>query len=276
MKLCYIFRMKEWNSNLYDGSHAFVSELGKGVLSLLQPRQDERIIDLGCGTGDLAVEIAGSGARVVGVDASEEMLRRAREKWSGDFPDIRFERADIRNLSRYSGFDAAFSNATLHWVKEAEQAAKQIAGVLRPGGRFVAEFGGYRNVEQICRALTEAANAAGLGIEYPWYYPEADEYRVVLEKAGFEVQMLQWFRRPTDLGLDGLANWYAMFVKGWWNPTMQRDDNGRDDSAVRYRERQSFEHIRNEIFKTAVQNYALSGHGNTADYVRLRVVATRL
>jgi ubiquinone/menaquinone biosynthesis C-methylase UbiE len=216
MKLCYIFRMKEWNSNLYDGSHAFVSELGKGVLSLLQPRQDERIIDLGCGTGDLAVEIAASGARVVGVDASEEMLRRARDKWSGDFPDIRFEKADILDLSRYSGFDAAFSNATLHWVKEAEQAAKQIAGVIRPGGRFVA-----------------------------------------------------------DLGLDGLANWYAMFVKGWWNPTMQRDDNGRDDSAVRYRERQSFEHIRDEIFKTAVQNYALSGHGNTADYVRLRVVAIR-
>lgn len=174
--------MNEWNSNLYDGSHAFVSELGKGVLSLLHPRRSERIIDLGCGTGDLAVEIAAGGATVVGVDASEDMLRRARDKWSAAFPDIRFEKADILDLSRYSGFNAAFSNATLHWIKEAEQAAKQIAGVLKPGGRFVAEFGGYRNVEQ----------------------------------------------------------------------------------------------IRDQIFSAAVQDYARSGNGNTADYVRLRVVATRL
>jgi len=268
--------MKEWNSNLYDGSYAFVSELGKAMIDLLQPQQKERIIDLGCGTGDLAAKIAGSGATVVGIDASYDMLRKAREKWTGAFPDIRFEQADILDLSRYSGFDAAFSNATLHWIPEASQAAKQIAGVLKQGGRFVAEFGGYRNVEQISRFLTEAAAAAGLSIEYPWYYPKADEYRAVLEEVGFEVQMLQWFRRPTDLGPDGLANWYSMFVKGWWNPVIHEDDKGRDDSAVRYRERQSFEHIRDEVFKTAVDNYARSRNGNTADYVRLRVVATKL
>src|SRR5688572_11002406 len=130
-----------WSPQLYEGQHSFVWKYGADLLPLLAPQPGERIIDLGCGTGRLTAQIAESGAEVIGVDRSPEMIGQARQ----NFPKLRFLLADIASFESPEPADAVFSNAALHWVTDAEAAARNVARSLRPGGRFVAEFGGKRN-----------------------------------------------------------------------------------------------------------------------------------
>src|SRR5208337_2222597 len=100
-----------WDSELYQSSHAFVWQFGRDLLTMLMPKAGERILDVGCGTGQLTAEIAESGAQVVGLDQSAEMIKAAKQ----NFPDLRFEVADIAATTYNSEFDAVFSNAALHW-----------------------------------------------------------------------------------------------------------------------------------------------------------------
>src|SRR5712692_12124038 len=71
----------DWNANLYEAKHAFVWKYGADLLPLLGPQSGERILDIGCGTGHLTAQIAESGAQVVGVDRSPEMVNAARNAY---------------------------------------------------------------------------------------------------------------------------------------------------------------------------------------------------
>jgi trans-aconitate methyltransferase len=199
----------EWNASLYDQRHSFVWKLGAALLELLEPRPGERVLDLGCGTGALTAQIAAAGAEVVGIDSSPEMIAQARRA----FPQRRFEIADVRTFILHEPFDAVFSNAVLHWVKEPELAVSRIRAALKRGGRFVAEFGGRGNTQQMVAALKRQAAAFGISdYETPWYYPGIAEYSAILERHGFEVTFATLFDRPTALdGKDGLRNWFEMF-----------------------------------------------------------------
>src|ERR1044072_2436668 len=101
----------KWNSSLYDKSHDFVSKYGEGILSYLNPKSTETILDLGCGTGDLTKQIFIAAAHVIGVDSSADMIAKAKSK----FPEIEFYQMDARKLKFDILFDAIFSNAVLHW-----------------------------------------------------------------------------------------------------------------------------------------------------------------
>ena len=122
-----------WDAKLYDGKHSFLWEKGKGVVELLAPQPGERILDLGCGTGHLTAEIAASGADTVGIDQSADMIAQARRQ----FPNLRFEVCDAREIPFTGEFDAVFSNAALHWIPEAGRVIESVARALKPGGRFV-------------------------------------------------------------------------------------------------------------------------------------------
>jgi trans-aconitate methyltransferase len=202
----------EWNANLYDARHDFVWKYGSDVVALLDPQAGERILDLGCGTGHLTAQIADSGAQVIGVDRSAEMVAGARLA----YPNLKFEIADAKALPFREEFDAVFSNAVLHWVHEPEQALRSIRRTLRTGGRVVAEFGGKGNIramqEAFDRALVELG-AAKPGEVQPWYYPSVSEYSTLAEKNGFEVRLITLFDRPTGLadGAAGMRNWITMF-----------------------------------------------------------------
>lgn len=198
-----------WNPGLYDASHSFVWKLAAALLELLEPKPGERILDLGCGTGHLTAQIAAAGAEVVGLDNSPQMVDQARRS----FPTIRFEVADARMFAVAGQFDAVFSNAVLHWVKEPAAAISRIRAALKPGGRFVAEFGGKGNTRQMVAALQRQAAAFGIhDYEIPWYYPSIPEYTALLEEHGFEVTFATLFERPTPLeGEAGLRKWFEMF-----------------------------------------------------------------
>lgn len=202
----------KWDAGLYDGKHAFVWELGKGVVEMLAPQKGERILDVGCGTGHLTAEIAVSGAEVVGIDSSEEMIGEARKK----HPGLRFEVMDAREIRLGEHLDAVFSNAALHWIKEPERVIEGVARALKPGGRFVAEFGGKGNVAGLIEAFGRACDKLGLRFseeENPWYFPSVGEYAGLLEKHGLEVRQAALFGRPTALedGERGLRVWMEMF-----------------------------------------------------------------
>ncbi len=201
----------QWNAGLYDDKHSFVWKMAAGLLDLLEAKPGERILDLGCGTGPLTQQIAEKGAHVIGIDRSPDMIRQAKEK----YPALPFEVMDATQISFAEPFDAVFSNATLHWIKEPQKVIVGIAKVLKPGGRFVAEFGGKGNTRELLKAIGRTWNKAGFpgSAPMPWYYPSISEYSSVLEKHGLEVTYATLFERPTPLeeGERGLRNWLEMF-----------------------------------------------------------------
>lgn len=203
--------MSEWNAALYDSKHKFVSKYGEGLLALLGPKADECVLDIGCGTGDLTAQIAEAGATVVGIDQSQSMIQQAKEKYS----DIEFSVGDVRNLDYKDKFDAVFSNAVLHWVQPPEDAIKSIYASLKPGGRFVTEFGGQGNVQSVIEAVHAAFQKMNLDDPsemLPWYFPSLSEYVSLLANQGFDVQYAEIYDRPTTLqGQDGMRNWLKMF-----------------------------------------------------------------
>ncbi len=214
-----------WNAALYQNSHGFVWEYGRDLLQLLAAQGGERILDLGCGTGQLTAEIARSGAQVTGADNSPDMIGEARR----NFPELRFELADARSLPFREEFDAVFSNAALHWVPDPNAAAASIARALKPGGRFVAELGGKGNNAAVLDAAFQALGDLGVpenARQTPWYFPSIGEYTPVLERHGLEVTFAVLFERPTRLegGAQGLADWITMFGARLTAP-LQRDQH---------------------------------------------------
>lgn len=198
-----------WNPSLYDQKHSFVTEYGKELLALLAPQPAESIIDIGCGTGHLTRMIAESGARVIGLDSSPQMIESARQ----NYPDIEFMLAGASDFALDAKFDAVFSNATLHWVTRAEEAVACISRALVRGGRFVAEFGGKGNTANVIAAVQQSIRElTRREIQHGWYYPSIGEYAALLEKHGLAVRYAHLFDRPTKLeGVDGMRNWLIMF-----------------------------------------------------------------
>jgi trans-aconitate methyltransferase len=248
-----------WDSTLYDESFGIITELGAGVVELLAPRSGERIVDLGCGTGGLTAQIATAGAQVVGFDASEAMIARAREL----YPHLRFEVARGEDFALEDPVDAVFSNAALHWMSPPQEVAAAVAQALRPGGRFVAEMGGRGNIATITGAIYQALAEEGISREQvrnPWYFPSIGEYGSLLEGAGFEVVLMQLFDRPTPLDdcPNGVADWLQMF-------------GGAFLAAVPATRRAHVQERVNELTRPHLEH---EGRW-VADYRRLRFVAIR-
>jgi trans-aconitate methyltransferase len=204
---------KSWNASAYDSGHSFVWKYGEEVLALLDPRPGERILDLGCGTGHLTNQIVARGAEVVGLDKSPAMIERARAL----YPELNFEIGDAMEFKVSEPFDAVFSNAAIHWMKDQNAVASSIWRALKMRGRFVAEFGGKGNIEKLRTALRHALDA---GV-YIWnreatrrYYPSVGEYATLLEAHKFRVTYVAHIDRPTKLdgGESGVRKWLEVFA----------------------------------------------------------------
>ena len=199
---------QRWDPESYAAHARFVSDLGAPVVDLLAPQPGERILDLGCGDGALTERLRNAGCLVVGVDSSPEQVWAALERG------LDAHIIDARELPFDAEFDAVFSNAVLHWVRDADAAIDGVWRALRPGGRFVAECGGAGCVASVRQCFAEALRARGVdsAAADPWYFPTEDEYRARLERRGFRVDSIQRFPRPTPLPGD-VVHWLEVFAQ---------------------------------------------------------------
>jgi SAM-dependent methyltransferase len=235
----------KWDAADYAKVGAFVAELGGAALDLLDPQSGERILDVGCGEGTLTLKIIERGATVLGFDNSPEMIAAARAKG------VDAVQLAAEDMQFFAEFDAAFSNATLHWVLQKEQAARAIFRALKPGGRFAGEMGGEGNLGKLREALDEELIIRGYvpPSESSNWYPSPEDFAAVYETAGFREVDARLIERPTPIE-HGVAAWVTTFRKGWLDragvPEGERADIG---SAVADRV-----------------------GSNVADYVRLRFI----
>jgi trans-aconitate methyltransferase len=240
-----------WNPESYAKNARFVSDLGEPLLQLLAPQPGELILDLGCGDGALTGKLATCGCKAIGVDSSMRQLQAAKKR------NLTTVMMDGHSLGFKRRFDAVFTNAALHWMKQPQQVIAGIADSLKTGGRFVGEFGGKGNVEKIRSALHATLRKHDidpLPID-PWYYPSPEEYSQLLSGNGFTVTYIELIPQPTKLPGD-IHEWLKIFAQ----PFTQ---------AVAGPERIPFlKEVRTELASLCDDD------GNWfADYVRLRVKA---
>jgi len=243
---------QHWNPAQYGKNARFVSDLGMPVVELLSPQPGERILDLGCGDGALTVKLVELGCNVVGVDSSTEMVAVAKSRGLDahvmDGQSVRFNHE----------FDAVFSNAALHWMKNPERVIAAVWRALKPGGRFVGEFGGNGNVATIVTALELALSSRGKVVATPWFFPSLGQYRALLEASCFEVEAIEIFPRPTLLPGD-LGGWLDTFAQPYTNSLPVAERLGFISEVV-----------------DALRPVLCDTDGNwRADYVRLRFAATK-
>jgi len=244
---------QQWSAGSYDTHARFVSDLAAGVFEWLAPQRGERILDVGCGDGVLTAEIRDAGADVVGVDSSEDFVTASKARGL----DARL--MDGEALTFGPDFDAVFSNAALHWMPRADAVVSGIARALKPGGRFVAEFGGHGNVAAICTAMRAIGLRRGgdLALANPWYFPAPQVYQALLERHGFTVKRIALIPRPVVLKT-GIEGWLMLFRK----PFFAQFGNEAEAALA--------ETI--DLLRPAL----CDADGNwTADYVRLRVEAVK-
>lgn len=197
---------QRWNAQGYAADAGFVPALGAAVLEMLAPQPGERILDLGCGDGVLTAQLAASGATLLGVDASTELVAAACARG------LDAQVMDGHALAFDARFDAVFSNAALYWMREPDRVLAGVRRALRPGGRFVGEFGGHGNVAAIVTALHAALRLHGAPAPaFAWFFPSAEAYAQRLQAHGFQVLQIALLPRPTPLP-SGMAGWLRTFA----------------------------------------------------------------
>ena len=203
---------QNWNAEQYQKDASFVSQLGTPVLELLAPQSGEKILDLGCGDGTLTWQIQNRNCEVLGIDSSASMIVKAQEKG------LKARVLSAEKIDYYRQFDAVFTNAVLHWVDDIDTVVTNVYQALKANGRFIGEFGGKGNIKALISQMSATFQEFPEFGEFnnPWYFPSTEEFALVLERTGFQVQYIKLIPRPTPLK-NGIENWLDIFANNITN-----------------------------------------------------------
>lgn len=190
---------RDWDGATYDRIADPMTRWGRSVLERLPLTGDETVLDAGCGSGRVTEQLLERlpRGRVIAVDAAPSMLAEARRRLARFGDRVELVEADLaRPLPLAQPVDAVFSTATLHWVPGHDALYANLAAVLRPGGRLVAQCGGAGNIGKVQRALADIGEAW----PGPWTFATVEETEARLAAAGF-VDVDVWLHdEPTDVG----------------------------------------------------------------------------
>lgn len=185
--------MRSWDGGSYDRISGPMEALGLAVLARLQLQGDETVLDAGCGSGRVTEALIERlpGGHVVAVDASESMVQAAR----GRLPDADVRRVDLLDLDLAAlgleqPLDAILSTATFHWILDHDALFARLCGVLRPGGRLVAQCGGRGNIDVLRGHANDVLAREPYAAHFadfrrPWNYAGPEQTRQRLLHAGF-------------------------------------------------------------------------------------------
>jgi trans-aconitate 2-methyltransferase len=205
-----------WDAQKYDSVKGPQVDAGRELISLATVKETDEILDIGCGTGKLTIELARLALKgsVTGIDPSEDMLEKAR-KTSEEIGNVHFALLSAESMDFSGQFDLAFSNSALQWVRNQQMALELIHRSLKNSGRIAFQL----PAKNFCREFFEYAGNAitSLGFERhfnnwqkPWYLPDKDEYASILKEAGF--RRIDVFYRDYRIVFDsvnGVIDWWA-------------------------------------------------------------------
>ncbi len=175
----------EFDGKKYEKASAHQKEWGAKLISELSFKGNERVLDLGCGDGvntALIAELLPDG-EVVGIDASKGMIEAAKPKGKAN---LCFMLMDIDEIKFKEAFDAIFSNASLHWVKDHQRLLGNVYTALRPGGLLRFNFAADGNCSHFFKVVRKAMgldefNRYFEDFSWPWYMPSVEEYKPLVD-----------------------------------------------------------------------------------------------
>ncbi len=206
----------KWDAQTYDAVKAPQIDAGRELIAMARVRENDAILDLGCGTGKLTVELArlAPQGRVTGLDPSPEMLAKAREA-SAAFGNLRLLELPAQTMEFVDEFDLVFSNSALHWVKEQEEVMSRVSRSLRKGGRIALQM----PAKNFCAEFFDAVDGAVSSLGYerffekwqaPWRFPAKEEYEALLAGTGFHSRKVYY--RDYHLSFGEISE-----VVTWWS-----------------------------------------------------------
>ena len=244
----------KWNSNLYDKKHDFVAEYGKGLLEFVPENPNQKILDLGCGTGTLTTQLTNFAGTVVGVDSSDDMIEKARSRYNN----IEFIVCDALDLPFENEFDVVFSNAVFHWIENHDLLLKNIHRALKDNGILICEFGADGNIATIEKAFEKCSEELGFKYKAKFNFPTPETFEKTLKDNDFRIDRVYAYDRPTVLKDEeqGLANWMKQFFA----------------SELEQMPKEAQEQIL-KMVEDATREKLWNGKEWVADYRRLRAIA---
>lgn len=217
----------QWNAQDYAKHSQAQQTWAKEMIEKLLLNGAESVLDLGCGDGKVAVEIANAvpSGSVIGIDNSQAMIKLASEQYPIEkYPNLSFHLMDACHISFENSFDVVFSNAVLHWVKNHHAVMTGLLHCLKPGGKMLLQMGGKDGVKDYLAVLDEILlhpewKSYFQDFEFPYYFPSIEDYEVLLPMFGFQINRLELINK------DALHDSKETF-KGWirttWLPYLEK------------------------------------------------------
>jgi trans-aconitate 2-methyltransferase len=263
-------QMYQWNAVDYAKSSRVQQLWARELISKLNLKGDEIVLDIGSGDGKVTAEIAAQvpNGSVLGIDSSEEMIRLAQGKFSADaFTNLRFQRVDASSLPFKNKFDVVFSNATLHWIQDQRPVLKGISGSLKHSGKVLLQMGGRGNAGVVMDTLSRMIKREewqkyfdGFNFSYGFYGP--DEYRLWLHETGLNAKRVELIPKIAEhQGRSGFESW----IRTTWLPYTQRVPEEKRELFI------------SQLVDGYLQYHPIDGNGIVrVDMIRLEVEALKV
>jgi trans-aconitate 2-methyltransferase len=214
----------KWNAEDYANNSSGQELWAKELIAKLSLNGCESVIDIGCGNGRITNTIACLLPKgdIIGIDLSENMIKLASKSYKRD--NLSFYVMNATDISLEKKFDIAFSNATLHWVKNHQAVLKSLKKHLTPNAKILFQMGGKGNAQDIVDTLdneisSKKWNEYFTGFEFPFYFYNIGDYEKWLPATGYKAVRIELI--PKDMVHKNLEEF-----KGWlrttWFPFINR------------------------------------------------------